>query len=512
VRTPLTIGGHLDRAATVYGDRVGVVDEPDAPGGGLGELTYGRMRELARAQAAALDARGVEPGDRVAVLSQNAARLLVSFFGVSGFGRVLVPINFRLGRDEVAYILEHSGATSLLVDPELDELTRDLPVEHRLVLGSATDDELYATGADPRPWADPDEDATATINYTSGTTARPKGVQLTHRSVWLNSTIFGWHTGVSDRDTYLHTLPMFHCNGWGMPYALTAMGAQQVVLRKVDGAEILRRVERHGVTLLCGAPAVVAMVLEAAQCWDGPIPGAGRTRIVVAGAPPPTRTIERVETELGWELIQIYGLTETAPLLTINRTRTEWDDLPATDRAQRLSRAGVPAVGIEVAVDGQGEVLARGNHVMEGYWAQPDATADALAGGWFHTGDGGAVDDDGYLGISDRKKDVIISGGENVSSIEVEDCLFSHPAVAEVAVIGVPDERWGETVKALVVLAEGAQATEAELIAWCKERMAGYKCPTSVEVRDELARTATGKLQKFKLRAAYWEGHDRQVN
>ncbi len=511
MRTPLTIGGHLDRAATVYGDRIGVVDEPDPPGGGLGELTYRRVRELARAQAAALDGWGIGRGERVAILSQNAARLLVSFFGVSGFGRVLVPINFRLQRDEIAYIVGHSGASVLLVDPELDEVSAGIEVPRRLVLGTGTDAELFPDGAEPAPWDDPDEDATATINYTSGTTARPKGVQLTHRNVWLNSTVLGWHTGVSDRDVYLHTLPMFHCNGWGMPYALTAMGAPQVVLRKVDGAEILRRVERHGVTLLCGAPAVVAMILDAAQTWDGPVPGAGRTRMVVAGAPPPTRTIERVETELGWEFIQIYGLTETAPLLTINRSRAEWDGLDPPARAERLSRAGVPAVGIEVTVDSQGEVLARGNHVLAGYWDQPEATAEALAGGWFHTGDGGSIDDGGYLHISDRKKDVIISGGENVSSIEVEDCLFSHPAVAEVAVIGVPDEKWGETVKALVVLADGATADEAELIAWCKQRLAGYKCPTSVEVRDELARTATGKLQKFKLRAPYWEGRDRQV-
>ena len=512
MRTPLTIGGHLDRAALVYGDRVGLVDEPDPPGGGLGAITYGRMRDLARAQAAALDERGLARGERVAILSQNSGRLLTSFFGVSGWGRVLVPVNFRLSHDEIAYILEHSGATMLLVDEELAELVADLEVKHRLVLGTATDAELFAEGREPEPWDDQDEDATATINYTSGTTARPKGVQLTHRNLWTNSAIFGWHTGVSDRDVYLHTLPMFHCNGWGMPYALTAMGVPQVVLRKVDGADILRRIDEHGVSLLCGAPAVVAMVLDAAQTWDGPIPGAGRTRIVVAGAPPPTRTIERIETELGWEFIQIYGLTETAPLLTINRTRAEWDDLAPGERAQRLGRAGVPAVGIDLSVDGQGEVLARGNHILAGYWEQPEATDEALAGGWFHTGDGGTLGDDGYLTISDRKKDVIITGGENVSSIEVEDALFSHPSVAEVCVIGVPDEKWGETIKALVVLAPGTSATEEELRAWCKERLAGYKCPTSVEFRDELARTATGKLQKFKLRAPYWEGRERQVN
>jgi acyl-CoA synthetase (AMP-forming)/AMP-acid ligase II len=297
-----------------------------------------------------------------------------------------------------------------------------------------------------------------------------------------------------------------------MPFSTTAMGVRQVVLRKVDGAEILRRVDAHGVTLMCGAPAVVSMVLDAAADWDGPVPGAGRTRIVVAGAPPPTLTIERVETELGWEFIQIYGLTETAPLLTMNRGREEWDELGPGERAALLSRAGAPALGVQLATDAQGEVLARSNHVLEGYWEQPDATADAIVDGFFHTGDGGFIDDGAYLTIADRKKDVIISGGENVSSIEVEDRLFSHPAVAEVAVIGVPDEKWGETVKALVVLAPGAEATERELIDWCRERLAHYKCPTSVELRDELARTATGKLQKYKLRAPYWEGREKQVN
>jgi fatty-acyl-CoA synthase len=512
MRVPLTIADHLERAALVYPDRVGLIDEPDQPADPWGDLTYGRVAELARAQAVALDGLGVGRGERVAVVSHNAARLLVSFFGVSAWGRVLVPVNFRLNADEVRYIVEHSGATVLLVDPELDESLAGVEAKHRFALGAGSDGDLWPAGAaEPEPWADPDEDATATINYTSGTTARPKGVQLTHRNLWLNAATFGWHAGVSDRDVYLHTLPMFHCNGWGMPFALAGMGAQQVVLRKVDGAEILRRVDSHGVTLLCGAPAVVAAILEAAETWDGPIPGRDRTRMVVAGAPPPTRVIERMETELGWEFIQIYGLTETAPLLTMNRRRAEWDDLSPADRAARLVRAGAPALGVELDVSEGGEVLARSNVVLEGYWDQPEATADALDGGWFHTGDGGTIDE-GYLTISDRKKDVIISGGENVSSIEVEDALHSHPAVAEVAVIGVPDERWGETVKALVVLTAEATATERELLDHCRERLTHYKCPTSVEVRDALPRTATGKLQKFKLRAPYWEGRDRQVN
>jgi fatty-acyl-CoA synthase len=509
MQVPLTIRDHLERAELVYGDRTGVVDEPDQPAPGLEGLTYRRVGELARAQAARLDQMGVGFGERVAVVSHNAARLLVGFFGASAHGRIYVPVNFRLQADEIRYIVGHSGASVLMYDPELEDTVGGVDCRHRIRLGD-DDSELYLEGVEPRPW-EPDEDATATINYTSGTTARPKGVQMTHRMLWTNAATFGWHTGVNDRDVYLHTLPMFHCNGWGMLYSTAAMGVPQVVLRKVDGAEILRRVEQHGVTLMCGAPAVVAAILDAAGTWDGPIPGAGRTRIVVAGAPPPTRTIQRVEDELGWEFIQIYGLTETSPLLTINRSRAEWDDLPSVDRAANLSRAGVPAVGVRLRVDGNGEVLARSNHVLKGYWEQPEATAEAIVDGWFHTGDGGDFDEDGYLVISDRKKDVIISGGENVSSIEVEDRLFSHPAVAEVAVIGVPDEKWGETVKALVVTTDGAQTTAEELIAWCREGLAHYKCPTSVEFRDELARTATGKLQKFKLRAPFWEGRARQI-
>jgi fatty-acyl-CoA synthase len=509
MKVPLTIRDHLERAALVYGDRIGVIDEPLQPAGPLGSLTYREIHERARAQAARLDELGIGAGERVAVVSQNAARLLISLFGISGSGRICVPVNFRLQTEEIRYIVDHSGASMLLVDPELAGALATVDAPHKLVLGD--DDGLYRYGVEPVPW-DPDEDATATVNYTSGTTARPKGVQLTHRNLWTNATTFGWHTGVSDRDVYLHVLPMFHCNGWGMPYALAAMGVPQVVLRRVDGAEILRRVAAHGVTLLCSAPTVLAAVLDAAAGWDGPVPGVGRTRVVVAGAPPPTRTIERVETELGWEFIQIYGLTETSPLLTVNRTRAEWDDLTAGERAQRLSRAGAPALGVQVRTDGEGEVLARANHVLAGYWNQPEATADAIVDGWFRTGDGGWVDDDGYLTIGDRKKDVIVSGGENVASIEVEDRLFSHPAVAEVAVIGVPDEQWGETVKALIVKAPGAEVTAEDLMAHCRAALAHYKCPTSIEFRTELARTATGKLQKYKLRAPYWEGFTRQIN
>ena len=515
MRVPLTSRDFLDRAELVYGDRTGVVDEPDQPAPSLGELTYRDVARRGRAMQAALDALGIGVGERVAIVSHNSARLLEMLLAVPSSGRVLVPVNFRLSPDEVRYIVGHSGARVLLVDPELETtlkgVTDGTQAEHRFGTGEEYE-QLLRFDAEPRPWAEPDEDATATINYTSGTTARPKGVQMTHRNIWVNAVTFGMHMQVSDRDVYLHTLPMFHCNGWGLPYTMAGLGARQVVLRKVDGAEILRRVEEHGVTIMAGAPAVWNAVLEAAADWDGPVPGRDKVRIVVAGAPPPSKTIARVEAELGWEFNQIYGLTETAPLLTINRPRAEYDDLSPEERAKQLSRAGVPALGTRMSVSESGEVLAHGNTVLAGYWENPDASAEALEGGWFHTGDGGTIDDGGYVTISDRKKDVIITGGENVSSIEVEDAVFSHPAVAEVAVIGVPDDKWGEMVTAIVVVAEGQQVTEADIIAHCRGKIAGYKIPKRVEFRDELARTATGKIQKFKLRESFWEGSERQVN
>lgn len=503
----LGVRDFLDRAETVYPDRVAVVDEPDQPAPSWGSLTYREVARRARAQAANLDALGVPAGGRVAMVSHNAARLLVSFFGVSGWGRILVPVNFRLAPAEVKYIVEHSGAEVLIVDPELEHLLDTVTAKHVFVLGR-DDEAVWGGGGTPRPW-DGDESATATINYTSGTTARPKGVQLTHRNIWLNAAVFGLHTTLSDHDVLLHTLPMFHCNGWGMPYAVTGLGGRHIVLRKVDGTEILRRISEHGVTILCAAPAVVTAALDGAAAWDGEIPGRDRVRIVVAGAPPPTRTIERVRAELGWEFIQIYGLTETAPLLTVNRMRSEWADLDPHEQARLLGRAGTPALGVRIAVDTDGEVLAQSNHNLDGYWENPAETARVQEGGWFHTGDGGTFSE-GYLTIADRKKDVIISGGENVSSIEVEDALNSHPAIREAAVIGIPDAKWGELVTALVVV-EGSVTAE-ELIQHCRGYLAGYKCPKRVEFLTELPRTATGKIQKFKLREPFWEGQSRQVN
>ena len=516
---PFSVTDFIDRAVQVYGDRVGVVDEPDQPAPSLGELTYAQVGDLARRQAAQLDELGIGVGDRVAVVSHNSARLLTSFFGVSGYGRVLVPVNFRLRPDEVRYIVEHSGARVLLRRPGA---RRVVAGGRRPSTGSCWATTTTSTpprDAEPKPW-EPDENATATINYTSGTTARPKGVQITHRNIWVNAVTFALHAGVTDRDVYLHTLPMFHANGWGMPFAMTGMGVQHIVLRKVDGAEILRRVEKHGVTVMCAAPAVAAAVLEAAQTWEGEIPGRDRVRIIMAGAPPPTKTVARVEEELGWEFIQIYGLTETSPLLTVNRTRAEWDDLSAQERAEKLTRAGMPALGVRLKI----EVPEEDEHGPARCWPAPTSCSRATgssprrASGRSRTAGStpataASIGEDGYLTISDRKKDVIITGGENVSSIEVEDVLFSHPAVAEVA----RDRRARREVgrdhqgPRRARRRRGRHRGRADRVVQGQARP-GYKAPTSVEFRDELARTATGKLQKFKLRAPYWEGRERQVN
>jgi len=511
---PLTVHDFVDRAAAVYPDRIAIIDEPDQPAPPLPDLTWRQVADIRRQMGVAMDRMGLAMGARVAVVSPNAARFQLLHYGVCCNGRVLVPINWRLKRDEIAWIVEHSKSEVLIVDPDLAADLRTIEGPRFITMGPEFDAAWFGHSGEPSVY-EPQELDTVTINYTSGTTSKPKGVEQTNRARWTDSVVMGWQLGVTERDVYMSVVPMFHCDGWSMPFTVAALGVPTVVLRKVDGMEILRRVRRHGVTLMCCAPAVCASILDAAARWDrekdGDIPGKGATRIVVAGAPPPTSLIERVETQLGWEFIQLYGLTETAPLLTVNRRRHEWDALTPGERAKRLGRAGVPVVGIRMKVDEHGEILARGNHVMKGYWNEPQATAAAIPDGWFHTGDGGFVDDEGYFNVTDRKKDVIITGGENVSSIEVEDALLSHPQVREAAVIGVPHEKWGETVKALVVLAEGAAVTEADLIAFCRDSLAHYKCPTSVEFRTALERTATGKLQKFKLRAPYWAGRERKI-
>ncbi|QNJ96520.1 AMP-binding protein (plasmid) [Mycolicibacterium fluoranthenivorans] len=509
MRIPLTTNTFLDRAERIYGDRTGVIDEPSAPEN-LGRLTYRQLATRGRALQAGLDRLDVPEGGRVAVVSQNSARLLELLLAVPSSGRILVPINFRLQPSEVSYIIEDCEADVLLVDPELDAGLAEVSASRRLVLGEESDAVLLDFTTEPQPWSHPDEDAIATLNYTSGTTGKPKGVCLTHRNIWLNALTFGLHMQMSDHDVLMHVLPMFHCNGWGMPYVATGLGVEQVVLRKVDGAEILRRVEAHGVTLMCGAPTVWNIVLEAAQNWQGAIPGRDRVRIVCAGAPPPSLTIARIERELGWEFNQIYGLTETAPLVTVNRARREYDGLSPEDRAKKLSRAGVPSLGTSLRIDEEGEVLVASNHVMAEYWNKKEETDAAIKSGWFHTGDGGVVDD-AYLTITDRKKDVIISGGENVSSIEVEDVLLNHPAVADVAVIATPDDKWGEVVTAIVVPRDGQTLAEREVIEFAKTKMAHYKAPKKVIFGSEIPYTATGKKQKFKLRAPFWTA-ERQVN
>ena len=437
----------LDRAEAAYPDRIGLVDEPDQPAEPWEPLTFAELAARARAQAAGLDRLGVGPGERVAIVSHNSARLLTSFFGVS-----------RLGPDAGADQLPagpgrgrvHRRALGRLGAAGRPRARRDAGRHRRPRTASCSAPTSRRRAATSRrrraavPWA-PDEDATATINYTSGTTARPKGVQLTHRNCWVNATVFGWHMQVS-RPRRLPPHPA-DVPLQRLGHALRpprAWAGTQVVLRKVDGAEILRRVERHGVTLLCAAPAVVNAVLDAAPRVGRPIPGRDRMRIVVAGAPPPSRTIERVESELGWEFIQIYGLTETSPLLTINRHRAEWDDLDPGRAGPEAHAGRGPGRRDRLRVDERRRGAGPVQHGdRRGTGTSPRRRRRALAGGWFHTGDGGVIDEEGYLSILDRKKDVIITGGENVSSIEVEDAVFSLHGVAEVAVIGVPDEQVG---------------------------------------------------------------------
>ena len=362
-----------------------------------------------------------------------------------------------------------------------------------------------------------DENDVVTINYTSGTTARPKGVMLTHRNCYINAYNFIAHLGVRHDDVELWTLPMFHANGWGGPFAITAMGATHVVLRAVVASDIYRLIEEEDVTFACMAPAVLATILNYPDRDKHKI--TTKPRFVVAGAPPPAAFIERLEKELGWEFIEIYGLTETAPILTVSTP----DYYTAEDDYARRARAGVEAIGVDIQVlddDGNavpkdnetiGEVCARSNVVLKGYWEQPEETAKAIYDGYFHSGDLAVWDEFGNIHIVDRKKDVIISGGENISSPEIEDALYKHPAVLECAVIGVPSEKWGETPKALIVLREGESATEEEIIDFTREHIAHFKCPTSVDFVESLPRTVTGKLQKFLIREPYWQGVERRV-
>ncbi len=527
MEVPLLVDDFLRRAVALYPDKTAVVD-------GERRFSYREFQVRVHQLSHALLRMGVAKGDRVCILSPNSHFFLESFYATSQIGAVLVPLNYRLVAADHEYILNHAGVSVVLVDWEYTEVVEsireNLSTVRRFIVAKDGSDTLV--GGTPDGWddwetliagepetapppIDAGENDLVSINYTSGTTARPKGVMLTHRSLYINAYGLMAHLRVGHDDVELWTLPMFHCNGWGGVYALTGMGGTHVVLRNVDGADIFRLIEEEKVTFACMAPTVLRIILDYPDKDRHQI--TTKPRFTVAGAPPPAAFIERLEEELGWEFIEIYGLTETAPLLTVSHPDFNTDK----DDYARRSRAGVPTIGCEIVVlddSGErvpqdnasvGEVCARSNVVFEGYWQQPEETAKAIQDGYFHTGDLAVWDEFGSIHIVDRKKDVIISGGENISSPDIEDVLYKHPAVMECAVIGVPHEKWGETPKALVVCRGGEEATEEGLIAFCREHMAHFKCPTSVEFLAELPRTATGKLQKFKLREPYWQGERR---
>ena len=530
MEVPLLINDFLRRAVKLYPDKTAVVDGPD-------RFTYAEMGARVNQLANALLSLGIKQGDRVCILSPNSHYFLESFYATAAVGIILVPLNYRLVAADHEYIINHAGVRAVLVDYDytkvVDEIRPNLPkVEHWIAADPAANpatpagwtdwDTLIAgqpTTPPPAPPVAIDENDVVSINYTSGTTARPKGVMLTHRNCYINAYNFIAHLGVRHDDIEMWTLPMFHCNGWGGVYALTAMGATHVVVRAIVGADMYRILQDEKITFACMAPAVLSTILNFADKDQYTIKT--KPRFVVAGAPPPAAFIQRLEKEFGWDFIQLYGLTETTPLLTTNAP--DFHDPEGADYSRR-ARAGVEGIGVDIQVlddngkpvpmDNEtiGEVCARGNMVLKGYWEQPEETAKAVYDGYFHSGDLAVWDKYGSIHIVDRKKDVIISGGENISSPEIEDALYKHPAVLECAVVGVPHERWGETPKALVVLRSGETVTEKELIDFSRQHLAHFKAPTSVDFVDALPRTATGKLQKFVLREKYWAGVTRRVN
>jgi len=525
MEVPLLIGDFLRRAATLYGGKTAIIDGDRA-------FTYAEFQARVNRFAHALLRLGVAPGDRVCILSPNSHFFLESYYAVAQIGAIIVPLNYRLAAADHEYIINHAGVRAVLVDYEytriIDGIRPQLKtVEHWIVAQDSGDvppgwagwESLIAgEPATPTPQVDQDENDVFSINYTSGTTARPKGVMLTHRNCYINAYNFIAHLRIQHDDVELWTLPMFHASGWGGPFAITAMGGTHVVLRAPVAADCFDLIERYGVTFACMAPAVLSAILNHPDRERHHI--TTRPRFTIAGAPPPAAFIERLERELGWEFIQIYGLTETSPILTVS---TPDSNVLAEDYPRR-ARAGVEAIGVDIQVlddEGQpvpkdnktiGEVCARSNVVLKGYWRQPEATDAAIYDGYFHTGDLAVWDEHTNIHIVDRKKDVIISGGENISSPEIEDALYRHPAVLECAVIGVPSEKWGETPKAVIVLREGVACTEDDIIAFSREHLAHFKCPTSVDFVESLPRTVTGKLQKFVLREHYWAGVERRVN
>jgi len=516
METALTPMEFARRARRLYADREAVVD------GDL-RFTYAQFLDRCDRWSSALQALGVGQGDRVAYIAPNTHSHLEAYYAVPQIGAVLVPINYRLLPADFEYIINHCGAKVVCAHPDYfeaidgirDKLTG---VETFVALEGANsgwidyEATLSAQSPDFAP-ADIAETDLLTINYTSGTTARPKGVMITHRNAYLNVMGTLAHHHLTPGDRYLWTLPMFHANGWTFTWINTARGMAHVCLRKVEPALIFKLIAQENITMFCAAPTVLIAIANAP---DDVRAGAPRgVRLFTAGAPPAAATIELVERELGWELTHVYGLTETAPLITFCEPRPEHQNLPLDERARIKSRQGVELVssgelrvvdedGNEVEADGQtlGEITVRGNVVMKGYYNDPEATSAAIKNGWFHSGDAAVVHPDGYVEIRDRFKDVIISGGENISSVEVEGCLLGHPAVQEVAVVGMPHEKWGEAPHAFVIQRAGASVTEDEIKLHVRDNLAHFKTPQWVSFVDDLPKTATGKVQKFVLRGS----------
>ncbi|HZR11089.1 MAG TPA: AMP-binding protein [Myxococcales bacterium] len=511
-RQELTPLHFLERAGEVYAERPAVVD-------GALRLTWREMRARARRLASALIRSGVRKGDRVAFLALNTEPLLVAHFGVPLAGAVLVAINTRLNADEVAYIVEHSGARAVFYAPDLHpQLARIPPQIARYDLAKDWEGFL-ATGSEARiPPPVASEDEPITINYTSGTTGRPKGVVYHHRGAYLNALAMALDHRLAADSRYLWTLPMFHCNGWCFPWATAAAGTCNVCLPRIEPARVWEHF-REGVTHFCAAPTICTLLMAH--------PAAGRlerpVRLFTAGAPPSPTLIARMK-ELNFELDHVYGLTEVYGPFTIAVATPGEERLPPAERASRQARQGFANVCAgevrvvddqmnDVPADGHamGEVVMRGNVVMTGYFHDEEATAKAFQGGWFHSGDLGVRHPDGAIELRDRKKDIIISGGENISTIEVEQAVVSHPAVLEAAVIAVPDEKWGEVPKAFVTLADGKQATSQEIIEHCKTVLAHFKAPRQIEF-GPLPKTSTGKVQKYVLREKEWRGQSKRIH
>lgn len=512
--TPLTPLDFVRRARRLYSDREAVVDQDL-------RLTYKEFLGRCDRWSSALQALGIRRGDRVAYIAPNTHAQLESFHAVPQIGAVLVPLNYRLNAADLAYPIQHSGSRVVCAHSEyletIDSIRSQIrQVEHFVALEGARPgwlnyEQLIVESSGVFEQLEIDENDTITINYTSGTTSRPKGVMLTHRNVYMNTVGTLIHAHMTPADRYLWTLPMFHCNGWTFVWTVTAVGGAHICVRNVRPSVVLQLIREEQASILCAAPTVFVWLANAPEDVRR---GIARTlRVLVAGAPPAAATIERIERELGWEVLHIYGLTETSPFIAVCEPRPEHEALPDTLQYSMKARQGVELVtsgelrvvdreGHEVAHDGQtlGEIVARGNVVMKGYYEDPKATAEAFRGGWMHTGDAAVVHTDGYVEIRDRFKDVIISGGENISSIEVEGILLKHSAVLEAAVIGVPDAKWGECPHAFVVLRPGASVEEAELKEFARAHMSHFKVPAAITMLEELPKTATGKIQKFVLR------------